>query len=274
MQERTVRQIERSTAYTAENGASMAAPMVGRAFQVLDMLSAREAGYRFSELAQALGMSKGSMHGLLKTMLQLGVVEVGGDRRYTLGPRIFDLAQAYIRRGGLRGLALPAMRRLAVLSGETVLLGQIESDAVRIVEVVEAPAEHAALRVAAHRGSRIPLLAGAIGRLILGSWPADRRAEYLRSHALPQFTEHSITSPEAYTAAVEETLRTDIGEEHEEYMAGVNALAASIRGLSGEVIALIWIAGFSSRFSGSILQQTREALRDEAQAISRALGAH
>jgi DNA-binding IclR family transcriptional regulator len=75
-------------------------------------------------------------------------------------------------------------------------------------------------------------------------------------------------------ALLRATLRTGIGEEHEEYMVGVNALATTIRGLSGEVIALIWIAGFSSRFSGSILQQTREALRDEAQAISRALGAH
>jgi DNA-binding IclR family transcriptional regulator len=273
MQEQSVRFDEQRSVFMPENGVPMAAPMVGRAFQVLDMLSAREAGYRFSELAQALGMSKGSMHGLLKTMLQLGAVEVGGDRRYVLGPRIFDLAQAYIRRGGLRGLALPAMRRLAILSGETVLLGQIESDAVRIVEVVEVPAEHAALRVAAHRGTRIPLLAGATGRLILASWPADQRAEYLRSQVLPQFTEHSMTSPEVYMAAVEETLRTDIGEEHEEYMPGVNALATSIRGLSGEVIALIWIAGFSSRFSGNVLRHAAEALRDEAQTISRALGA-
>jgi IclR family acetate operon transcriptional repressor len=272
MQEPSVHQSEQQSTRVPLKSAPMAAPMVDRAFQVLDMVAAREAGYRLSELAQALGMSKGSMHGLLKTMLQLGVVELAGDRRYMLGPRIFDLAQAYIRRGGLRGLALPAMRRLSILSGETVLLGQIESDVVRIVEVVEAPAEHAALRVAARRGTRIPLLAGATGRVILASWSADRRADYLRTHALPQFTEHSMTSPHAYLAAVDETVRTDVGEEHEEYLAGVNAVAAGIRGLSGEVIALLWIAGFSDRFCGSVLQRATEALRDEAQTISRALG--
>lgn len=246
--------------------------MVNRAFQVLDLLAAREAGFRLSELAQALGMSKGSMHGLLKTMLQRRVVEVDDERRYVLGPRVFDLAQAYIRRGGLRGLALPAMRRLAALSGETVLLGQIEADAVRIVEVIELPSEQAALRVAARRGTRIHLLAGATGRVVLASWPFDRRAEYLRAHALPEFTEHSITSPEAYMAAVDATLSTEVGEEHEEYLVGVTAVAAGIRGLSGEVIALLWIAGFSTRFTGSVLRHAAEALRDEARNISRALG--
>ncbi|HUY77954.1 MAG TPA: IclR family transcriptional regulator [Ktedonobacterales bacterium] len=268
-----VRQNERGDPEASMRGAPVAAPMVDRAFHVLDLLAAREESYRLSELARALGMSKGSMHGLLKTMQQRGVVELDGDQRYLLGPRIYDLAQTYIRRGGLRGLALPAMRRLAERSGETVFLGQIESDAVRIVELAEAPSEHAALRVAARRGTRIPLLAGAIGRVVLARWPAARRAEYLQAHALPRFTERSITTPAAYLAAVEETERTGIGEEHEEYITGVNAVAAGIHGLGGEPIALLWIAGSSSRFTAGALQQSAEALRAEAQGISQALGA-
>lgn len=246
--------------------------MVDRAFQVLELLAAREEGYRLSELARVLSMSKGSLHGLLKTMELRGVVELDGDRHYLLGPRIYDLAQTYIRRGGLRGLALPAMRRLAALSGETVLLGHIESDAVRIIEIVELPSEQAALRVAARRGAHLHLLVGATGRVVLASWPVERREEYLRTHALPRFTEHSISAPEVYLAAVEETLRTGTGEEHEEYLAGVNAVAAGIRGLGGELIALLWIAGFSTRFTGSLLQHAAAALRDEAGSISRALG--
>ncbi len=267
------RQSEQGDLVTPVSGAPVAAPMVDRAFHVLELLATHEEGYRLSELARMLGMSKGSMHGLLKTMQQRGVVEVDGEQRYLLGPRIYDLAQTYIRRGGLRGLALPAMRRLAELSGETVFLGQIASDAVRIVELAETPSEHTALRVAARRGTQIHLLAGAIGRVVLARWPAAQRAEYLQTHALPRFTEHSITTPAAYLAAVDETEQTGIGEEHEEYMTGVNAVAAGIYGLSGELIALLWIAGFSNRFTAGALQQSGEALRSEAQRISQALGA-
>lgn len=273
MEESVVRHNEPKILSAAASSAPIAAPMVDRAFQMLDLLAAREEGYRLSELARALGMSKGSMHGLLKTMEQRGVVELDGDRRYLLGPRIYDLAQTYIRRGGLRGLALPAMRRLAARSGETVFLGQVESDAVRIVELVDMLSEQAALRVAARRGTRIHLLAGATGRVVLASWPIARREEYLRAHALPRFTEHSITTPEAYLAVVEETLRTGIGEEREEYLMGVNAVAAGIPGLSGEVSALLWISGFSNRFTAAVLKHSGEALRDEARGISRALGA-
>ncbi len=273
MNEPDVRQNELLDQPSDNNRVPLAAPMVDRAFQVLDLLAVREEGYRLSELARALGMSKGSMHGLLKTLEQRGAVEPDSERRYRLGPHIYDLAQTYIRRGGLRRLALPAMRRLAASSGETVFLGQVETDAVRIVELVEMPSEQAALRVSARRGTRIPLLAGATGRVILASWPVSRRAQYLRSRALPQLTQHSITTPAAYLAAVEETARTGIGSECEEYLTGVNAVAAGIRGLDGELIALLWIAGFSSRFTGQVLTDSGEALREEAQSVSEALGA-
>ncbi|MDE3231412.1 MAG: hypothetical protein KGO05_16155, partial [Chloroflexota bacterium] len=78
---------------------------------------------------------------------------------------------------------------------------------------------------------------------------------------------------EAYLAAVTETARTGIGEDHEEYLAGVNAVAAAIRGLGDELVALVWIVGFSSRFTGETLRQAGAALRDETAAISHALGA-
>ena len=273
MSEPTVLPDELLGSPAAGSRAPLAAPMVDRAFQVLDLLAAREEGYRLSDLARALGMSKGSMHGLLKTLEQRGVVEVDSDRRYLLGPHIYDLAQTYIRRGGLRGLALPAMRRLATLTRETVFLGQVESDAVRISELVELPFEQTALRVSARRGTHIHLLAGATGRVILASWPPARREAYLRTHALPHFTDRSITTQEAYLAAVEETARTGIGEDGEEYLRGVNAIAAGVRGLGGELIALLWIAGYNDRFTGAALHEAGEALREEAEGISLALGA-
>src|SRR5579885_1856806 len=84
-----------------------AAPMVGRAFRLLDLLSTSEEGLTLSDLARSLGMSKGSVHGLLKTLESNRVVEQVEDRHYILGPRIFDLAQAYGQRPDLRRFALP-----------------------------------------------------------------------------------------------------------------------------------------------------------------------
>src|SRR5713226_3020776 len=77
------------------------APMVERAFRLLDLLSVKEEGLTLSDLARALNMSKGSIHGLLKTLESSGAIEQLEDRRFALGPRIYDLAQSYIQRAGL-----------------------------------------------------------------------------------------------------------------------------------------------------------------------------
>jgi DNA-binding IclR family transcriptional regulator len=265
-------ELEAERAIAAAPRAGASAPMVERAFQLLGLLAEREGGLRLSDLARELGMSKGSAHGLLKSLERTGAVALEYDRRYVLGPRMYDLARAYVRGGGLLRLALPAMRRLAARSGATVFLGQIESDAVRIVERVDVPSETATLGVSARRGTRISLLAPATGRAVLASWPPARREQYLGQHPPPRFTARSITDRDAYLAAVEETARTGIGEECGEYLDGVNAVAAPIHGLGDGLAAVMWVVGFSSHFDAAALRRAGAALREEALAIERALG--
>jgi hypothetical protein len=100
------------------------APMVEHAFRLLDLLSVTEEGLTLSDLARALHMNKSSMHGLLKTLESSRAIEQVEDRRFVLGPRLYDLAQTYIRYAGSHHFALPAMRRLASSTGETVCLGE------------------------------------------------------------------------------------------------------------------------------------------------------
>ncbi|HLH62480.1 MAG TPA: IclR family transcriptional regulator [Ktedonobacteraceae bacterium] len=249
------------------------APMVERAFRLLDILSGSEDGLILSDLARMLNMSKGSVHGLLKTLESNGAVEQIEDRRYVLGPRLYDITQAYIQRAGLRRFAVPAMRRLAAKSGETVFLGRIEQKGVRIIECIVDEGETASLHITAPRGTRVHMLAAATGPLVLASWPAEQREEYLYTHPLPRFTEHSLLDPQQYLARIEEASHHGVSIDHEEYLAGVNAVAAPIYGASGRLIALLWMVGFSSRFSGTALERAATELRSEAEAISRSLGA-
>ncbi len=249
------------------------APMVERAFRLLDLLSISEEGLTLSDLARALGMSKGSVHGLLKTLEGNRVIEQSEERRYSLGPRIFDLAQAYGQRPNLRRLALPAMRRLAFSTGQTVFLGKVEQDRIRILECLEDESERPSLRISARRGARIPLLAGATARVVLASWPLAKREEFLRANPLPRFTEHSITDPAQFLAAVEEAARVGLGTDHEEYLTGINAVAAPIYGPGGALLALLWVVGFASSFGAEALRRAGQQLRADAETISRSLGA-
>ncbi|MGH2515332.1 MAG: IclR family transcriptional regulator domain-containing protein, partial [Ktedonobacterales bacterium] len=84
---------------------------------------------------------------------------------------------------------------------------------------------------------------------------------------------HSLADPAAYLAAVTETERTDVGIDREQYLIGVNAVAAPIRGAGSTLIAVLWAVGFSARFGGSVLERAGEEVCGEASAISRSLGA-
>jgi DNA-binding IclR family transcriptional regulator len=108
---------------------------------------------------------------------------------------------------------------------------------------------------------------------VLASWPISRRKEYLQAHPLPCFTELSITDAEQFLALVDEVARAGISIDREEYLVGVNAVAAPIYGAGGALVALLWIVGFASRFKDEVLDHATQQLRAEAEAISRSLGA-
>jgi IclR family acetate operon transcriptional repressor len=246
--------------------------MVERAFRVLDLVSSAEDGLTLSELARALAMSKGSMHGLLKTLESTGALEQTEERAYMLGPRIYDLAQNYVTRAGLRRFALPAMHRLAEQIGETVFLGRVEERGVRILETVMDEREQAGLRISARRGSRIPLMAGASARVILAHRSFAEREAFLREHPLPRFTEQSLIDPDAWLKEIEQTASSGLGIDRGEYLVGVNAVAAPLYGPGHSLIALLWIVGFASRFDEQGLERASELLRLESESIARALG--
>ena len=272
MTERIVHISENTDADLANQAQVSPAPMVERAFKLLDLLSTSEESMTLSDMARALGMSKGSLHGLLKTLEKSGAIEQTEDKGYVPGPRIYELSQAYVQRAGLRRFTLPAMQRLAAQIGETILLGKVEQKGVRIIERVEAVSEQPALHISAPRGTRVHLLAGATGRVVMASWPFEQRKAFLSSHPLPQFTTHSITDAGQFLAAVEETARTGIAYEREEYLVGVHAVAVPITGPNGTLVALLWTIGFASQFDDATIERAGQLLRAEAKSISQALG--
>jgi len=269
--------VKQSVRYTEQNdvleeGTIAPAPMVERAFQLLELLSNSEEGLTLSELARALHSSRGSTHGLLKVLESNGVVEQEEERRFVLGPHIYDLAQGYVHRAGLRHYALPAMHRLAKESGETVCAGKVEQKGVRIIESIVDEEDQIALHISARRGMRVPLLAAATAPFVLASWPTAQREEFMRTHELPRFTDRSITDPCQFSKRVEEAVRVGVGFDYGEYLEGVNAIAAPIYGFGSTLIALLWIVGFSSRWNKDAIERVAPQLRAEAMAISTALG--
>lgn len=119
---------------------------------------------------------------------------------------------------------------------------------------------------------RIPLFAGAFGAFVLATWPLTQQEKYLRAQPLTRFTKHSITDPQQFLARVDEVVRTGICIDREEYLEGVNAVAAPIYNAGETLLAFLWVVGFASRFKDEILDRAANQLRVETETVSQALG--
>jgi DNA-binding IclR family transcriptional regulator len=124
-----------------------------------------------SEVARRLRLAKSTVHGLLRSLEEVGAVEQV-HRRYRLGPAVDRLAAI----GDLRRRWRPVLQRLARETGETAFLGQARGGRVAIVDEVLGPV---APVISGPAGSFVPATAGAVGRVLAGERVALDHGEYL-----------------------------------------------------------------------------------------------
>ena len=70
----------------------MSIQSVDRALQILALFSHRSPVLGVTEISRALGLSKGTVHGLIRTLLQQGFLQQDlPSRKYRLGLKIYEL---------------------------------------------------------------------------------------------------------------------------------------------------------------------------------------
>jgi len=244
-------------------------PAVVKAFRIIEALGRSDEALGTSELSRRLNLGKSTVHGLLTTLESLGVLEaVNGTKRY----RIERGFSALTRRGGsqrdLREIARPCLERLASATEETAFLGVPSDTHVTILDMVHG---RPTLSVSAPIGSSIPLLAGAVGKVIVSTWELEQRESFLAKPQLTAFTQRSIVDAVAYRRAVEETLERGAALDLDEYVDGMRAAAAPIFGPPHRLVGVIWVAGFSRHIDRSRLPALATQVANEAAEITRRL---
>src|SRR5690606_25129345 len=85
--------------------------------------SSSSAGMRFSDLQAQSGLSKGTLHRLLKTLTAEGFVEqAAGSRVYYLGLEFLSMGERASNRLDIQAVTQPSLERLVQATGDTVML--------------------------------------------------------------------------------------------------------------------------------------------------------
>src|ERR1044072_3815814 len=150
---------------------------VDRAIRILKALSAGPGRLGVSELGERLGLAKGTVHGLLRTLQDHGLVEQHTDSdKYQLGPQLLQLSNRYLDLSELRTRSLAWSELLANRVGEAVRVGVPHGDGVLVVHHVVRP--DPSLQIL-EVGAMLPMHATALGKAVLAYLPPPERDDVL-----------------------------------------------------------------------------------------------
>jgi DNA-binding IclR family transcriptional regulator len=243
---------------------------IERAAAMLRLLAAGSGRLPLGEIARSLDLAKGTAHGILRTLQEVGFVEQ--DRKsgqYQLGAALLRLGTSYLDINELRSRSINWADPLAARSGEAVRIGTVLDGQVLVVHHVFRPDDtFQTLDV----GTLLPLHATALGKVLL----AYRTDGATPPGELDRFTRRTIVSLRALAAGLRQVREDGWAAEIEELTPGEAAVAAPIRGHGGLVVGAIGISGLVERICDSQYlprPQLVAYVRDAARAVSRDLGA-
>lgn len=168
-----------------------------RTLEVLEALAASGRRRSLVDLSRSLDIPKSSLHGILRTMMQRGWVEVDdGGTRFGLGVRALQVGAAYLETDDTVGLLAGVLDDLSRQFGETVHLGRL--DGPYVVYMAKRESVHP-LRLYSAIGRRLPAHATALGKVLLAE-RTDEAVHGLLTWPLAALTPHTITDRDALYA--------------------------------------------------------------------------
>lgn len=239
---------------------------IERTLAILEAMAVASRPRAASDVAATLGVPKPTVHRICLMLEREGFLRREPDaKRFTVGPRLTNLAQ-----GGLRAAARLGPRH-AILEGlsrevrETCNLGILDDRSVVYIDRVEADWP---LRLHFDAGSRVDPHCTAIGKLFLAYMPEGERDRLLSALPLTRFTDKTITGRAELDRELGKIRRAGYSTDDEEFLMGVVCLAAPITNAAGEMIAAVAMQAPRARMSLREAQRHLPRLKRAAQRYS------
>jgi DNA-binding IclR family transcriptional regulator len=219
------------------------APIIKKAIDIVVLIGKENRPLGVSEISKTLAYSKSTTHGVLKALSEVGFLYKDAEtKKYSIGKKLLRLSKIIYKNQDILFIIKPYLESLAELIDETVFFGVNENDVLKILIVVEAKKS---LKLSAPVGTKVPITAGAAGKVFFSALKNDEIISILKEKGLPKYTENTITDLDAFILEIEKTRELGYGVDLEEYLKGVRAVASLIY-QDNHPLGAIWIVGFSN----------------------------
>jgi DNA-binding IclR family transcriptional regulator len=227
-------------------------------------------GLATMEIMQATGFTRNRVMRLTGTLTHRGYLMADpATGNFTTGPKIYALGKVFERNGVILSLVRPALRDLALKTGESASFYGREG--YERVVLAREDGTHA-IRHAIAEGQRMDLHAGAAGKLILAYSPAEMVETVLAKTGLPRRTAATITDKSKLLKELGNIRSRGYAVSTGERATDVCALAAPVLNHGRELVGALSISGPISRFTPRVRKSYAELLRSAGMQLSLQLG--
>lgn len=240
---------------------------IGRAFRILEILSAHPDGLTLSEVAAAANLVVATVHRQLNTLVSVGAVRKLNSKAFVIGERMWVMASQMTNGADITHSAAPVLKDLADRFGETSFLARL---AERNVEVMSTCTPTAFGQSFVQPGRGMPLYAAATGKILLALSPDSFIDDYL---TLPRtaFTPNTKVDEADIRAEIAAVRERHVAICNNEFDPGILSYAAAVEDRRTGITYALAVFGLADRFSAIDRTTVETQLLNAAQRMSLSL---
>ena len=216
---------------------------IERAFSILRALAVGPSGV--TELAERVDLPKSTVARLLAALEDEKVVaqdEAGGE--YRLGEGLVDLVGSVRSGRSLVATARPFLQDLAQAAGETAGISILDEGQVYYLDHVDLDSD---VQVRDWTGEFAPLHVVPSGLVHLAHL-SESALDAVIGSGLEPSTPHSVVDPVLVRERLQQIRSAGYAWVYEEFVDGINSVAAPVLGTDGDLVAAVHIHGPAYRF--------------------------
>lgn len=242
---------------------------VERALDILELVN-KKGNLKVSEISKILGLDRSTTYRIATTLKQRGFLSQDpSSKKYQDSFKLFTMGHKILRRLTIHNIAYPYMMDLMTKTNESVtlsVLDKVDLMHLAIVEQVETPTS---VKVAHCIGNRAHSYTTAMGKIMLSSLPDEDIRTFFSKYTLELLPKKTTRTVDDLISELRTSRERGYATEHEEYMEGLNGVAAQIKGtFDGGLLASIGISFLKSKYEARQIQCFTEMLKMACDAIS------
>lgn len=215
-----------------------------RVLHILELIDANAAGLTLSAISEQLGLPKGTISPILKTLAAMDYIEWDGSC-YKIGSHSFELGLSYSSENNAFSIIRKAMSIIVAETEETCQMGVLSGRDVHYLLKEDA---NTVISIISGVGKRLPASVTALGKALLSGMSDEEVRALYRGYDFVPYTPHSILDIDTLLSAIQKVRTTGVAYEMEESTADICCVAVPLTE-NGQVKAAISVTVPKFRYS-------------------------